>query len=178
MLNRRYCNLLNQTLWVQVWQRRGCSPPALLALFCGVGGRLLPFFYSLQKDRSETGLWDCPGPLRVMEGVFWLRGSLARVCCRSPGYVSSLSLTPSMGPLSVSGPVRGEGRELSLAGSINIISVLSSLTSTSVAWEVAISGPWMAFPALICLGKVCLCLAVHCLNSCNLFRPQRGEETQ
>lgn len=71
-----------------------------------------------------------------------------------------------------------EGRELSLVGSINIISVLSSLTSTWVAWEAAIPGPWMAFPALICLSKVCLSLAMHCLNSCNLFRPQRGEETQ
>lgn len=170
------------TPWIKLYEFRFGREEAAcrqLSLLC-FAGLAADCFLSFIHGR-RTGLRLSRGTAHGDLGLWWgllIEKVFGQSLLKKPGYASSLSLTPSMGPLSVYGLVGGEGREPFLPGSINIISVLSSRSSMSVAWEAAIPGPWMAFPALICLSKVCLSLAVHCLNSCNLFRPQRGEETQ
>lgn len=48
---------------------------------------------------------------------------------------------------------------------------------SGAAWEAAIPGHLADIPGLNLLEQS-LSLAVHCLNSSNLFRPRRGEKTQ
>lgn len=94
------------------------------------------------------------------------------------GLHPTLPFTPSVEPLFVSGPVGGKNRELSLAGSIK--TVLNSFLSCkcSVGWETAVPGHLANIPSLNLLEQSLSLFGVHCLNSSNLFRPWRGEETQ
>lgn len=146
--------------------------------------RFLPFVYCRRGLGLGLGLArSCPGATGSSgtEGLWLNTKQPGRNWQREPRLgVLGAPAKPAIYSLPGSSLFLGqwvERRELSLAGSIEII--LNPLFSRKGldGWEVALPGHSADIPGLNLLEQR-QSLAVRCLNSSNLVSPGRGEETQ